>query len=235
MLQPQLFNSRMHELFSRVFLQAVCKKGAKEPSVKKWYTQWEICFPLWLSSQKGLNKGFMWGDFLFFSPHENLISCYSVAAAEGTTMPTARTGQRFAPITAISQKVRLSCSVSVCFNPVLLCLFHYISCSALHCQPEKIITNDGGLHTRLLHSCVSSSPPAVRDEPWERTGGRPGSGQSLCCDPTGSTSRTSQDESWKTDEENNPGDFCLPAWTSTHVPLIHMKTRGCFFLETNKK
>lgn len=107
-------------------------------------------------------------------------------------MPTARTEQRSAPIT--TQKLRLSCpmSVGICFNPVSLCLFPYISCSPLYCKPEKIITNDGGLKKKTPHTldyctvCVScSSPPAVRDKSWERTGGRPGRGQSLCRDPTG--------------------------------------------------
>lgn len=89
MFQPQLFNSRTHELLSTVFFfyRQCVKKGQRELSVKKWYTQWGICFPLWLSLQKkGWTKDLCEVTSFFFSPHENLIWCYSVAAAEGTTM-----------------------------------------------------------------------------------------------------------------------------------------------------
>lgn len=136
-----------------------------------------------------------------FSPHENLIWCYSVAAAEGTAVVYDRyTTHRAAVCTSYHR-------ILVCLVPRVLIQSRcaspppYIPCSPLRCQPH---TNGGGLRE------LSLPPGGERRALGEDTGGRPVSGQSLRCDPTGTGSRTSQDKSPESDEENNPGGFLSP-------------------------
>lgn len=93
-------------------------------------------------------------------------------------------------------------------------------------------------HTRLLYGLreLFFSPGGERQvlgEDWREA--RPWSKPLPW--PHRDPQKPSQDESWEMDEENNPGDFCLPVWNSAHMLLIHMKTRGCVFsspfLDTN--
>lgn len=72
-LKPRLLNSCVHALLFCVcvfFHEHCVKKGQRNCRLRN-DTVRRICFPLWLSFPKGLNKGFMWGDFFFFSPWES--------------------------------------------------------------------------------------------------------------------------------------------------------------------
>lgn len=108
-----------HELLSWIFfllLKAVCKKGAVGLEMIHSVT---LCFPLRLSLQKELNKGFMCSDFL--------TSGYPAAAVEGaavvcgvcSTQPAAVCNQ-------LPPKKSSRFSLSRC-----------ISCSSLCCRLKK--------------------------------------------------------------------------------------------------
>jgi len=90
----------------------------------------------------------------------------------------------------------------------------------------------------LLYSCVSRSfPSAVRDKPWERIGGKPGSGQSLCRGPTGTTRSTPRTKT-KRRMMKIIREMLLSLCEAQHICCIFtMKTReACIpYLEINKE
>ena len=134
--------------------------------------------------KKGWTKGFMWGDFLFFfffspPPGEPDLVLFCGWRDRSGTQCLQRAGQ--AVCTKLPPKKKSAPTSGTTF---------YISCFPLHCQAEKIITNDGGLETKQQKKTPQQTTvklPELLVSPagggrW-RAGGRPGGGRSSAVTP----------------------------------------------------
>lgn len=157
--------------------------------------------------KKGWTKGFMWGDFLFFffllSPWRTWSGVILwLEGPQRYTVSTARWAGGLHQIT--TQKKSAPMSVSTFTFPVF----------PLHCQAEKIITNDGGLETKQQKKKQQTTvklPELLVS--LQAVGGEGLEGGQAVVEallwPHWDPEEPSQDENREMDEENNPGDFCV--------------------------
>lgn len=166
----------------------------------------------------------------FFSPHENLILCYSVAA-ETTVVYNIHSTHRAAFLHQLPPKTsgRL---VLECLFPSRS-LFLYISSSALSLKKSLLMMvaskKKGISHQTTVTVAWAVLPPGgerrVLGEDWREAShwSKP------LLWPHRDPEKSSQEESEEMDKEIIQKISGLPVWNSTLTLLIHIKTRGCLF------